>query len=149
MIEYVPLNLKPTKNTVRVDILIPTDRTRSLEKALVSAAGQTYRELEIVVIDNGTSDAARNLVADLNAPSVRYRQNERNIYLIGSIRKGTQLFSNVVSWSTIFQDDDLLGRDFVESSSPVANKLSPQVRQVANKIKHTKRLRRPKIQFLF
>ena len=110
------MNSKPTENAVRSGILIPTYKRKDfLDKSLHSVLDQTYRELEIIVIDNGSSDEIGKLITRLNDPRIRYIQNEKDIGLISSIRKGMQLFSDRVVWCTILPDDDLLDRDFIGS----------------------------------
>jgi len=101
---------------IRVGLLLPTyNRSQYLETAISSAVHQTYRDIEIVVIDNGSSDEIGKIITRLTDPRIRYIQNEKNIGLIGSIRKGMQLFSDLVSWCTILPDDDLLDREFIET----------------------------------
>lgn len=108
--------MKQAINTSCAGILIPTcDRPHYLEAALRSACEQSIRACEIIVIDNGSTDAAGSLISRVNDPRVRYIRNEQNLGLIGSIRKGMQLFSDKVSWCTILPDDDLLDRDFIGS----------------------------------
>jgi len=104
------------KNTVWVGILIPTYKRKDyLERSLHSVLKQSYRELEIIVIDNGSAGDTGQLITRLNDPRIRYIQNEHDIGLIGSIRKGMQLFSDRVTWCTILPDDDLLDREFINS----------------------------------
>jgi glycosyltransferase involved in cell wall biosynthesis len=99
---------------MKIGILIPTYKRKDfLEQSLRSVLEQTYPELEIIVIDNGSSDEIGKIVMRLTDPRIRYIQNEKNIGLIGSIRKGMQLFSDRVSWCTILPDDDLLDREFI------------------------------------
>jgi GT2 family glycosyltransferase len=102
--------------TVTIGILIPTyERARFLEQALASAITQSYRKIEIIVIDNGNDDALHNHFTQMDFPRVSYIRNEENVFLIGSVRKGIQLFSSAVTWITILPDDDLLDRDFVKA----------------------------------
>lgn len=100
----------------KVGILIPTyNRKEYLEKALTSAQGQIFRDVEIIVIDNGSSDGTDRLMATLNDPRVRYIVNSQNLGLLGSINKGVRLFSPEVAWCTILPDDDLLDDNFIAS----------------------------------
>ncbi len=97
-----------------VGILIPTyNRLPFLEKSLASALNQTCRDVEVVVIDNGSTDGTAGYMAGINDPRVRYLVNERNLGLVGSINKGIALMSAGVSWCTILCDDDLLEREYV------------------------------------
>jgi len=99
-----------------VGILIPTyNRPEFLKKTLDSVLGQSFTNLEIIVIDNGSADATKRLMAGVADSRVRYVTNEQNLGLIGSINKGMRLFSTEVNWHTILPDDDLLDHEFVES----------------------------------
>ncbi|MHB8845792.1 MAG: glycosyltransferase family 2 protein [Nitrospirota bacterium] len=97
-------------------ILIPTcDRPAYLELSLHSACSQSVNGIEIIVIDNGTSSVAENLVSLLDDPRVRYVRNETDLGLTGSIRKGVRLFTDNVRWCTILPDDDLLDHHYIRS----------------------------------
>jgi len=58
-----------------ISVVIPTfNRERHLSQCLESVCNQTYRQLEILVVDDGSTDGTRALVADWQArdPRVRY-----------------------------------------------------------------------------
>jgi GT2 family glycosyltransferase len=65
-----------------VSILIPTfDRPQYLREAINAALAQTYRDLEVLVFDNGTMEetlAVAQRAAHCD-PRVRFRRNERNL----------------------------------------------------------------------
>lgn len=97
-------------------ILIPTyNRLPFLKKSLASALSQTCRDVEVVVIDNGSTDGTAGYMAGIDDPRVRYLVNDRNLGLVGSINKGIGLMSDAVSWCTILCDDDLLDREYVSA----------------------------------
>lgn len=99
-----------------IGVLIPTyNRKAYLEEAVRSVSGQTYSNLEIIVIDNGSCDECGNLVARLKDPRIQYVHNKKNLGLLGSIRKGMKLFSSRTVWCTILPDDDLLDQAFILS----------------------------------
>jgi glycosyltransferase involved in cell wall biosynthesis len=96
-----------------VGILIPTyNRLTLLQKSLASVLDQTHQALEVVVIDNGSTDGTAAHMATLNDPRVRYVVNDQNLGLIGSINKGIGLMSEKVAWCTILCDDDLLEKEY-------------------------------------
>lgn len=99
-----------------VGILIPTyNRREFLEQALTSTVGQSYHNLAVIVIDNGSTDGTSGYMASVSDPRVRYVVNDHNLGLIGSINKGLALMPEGVEWCTVLCDDDLLDGDFVRS----------------------------------
>jgi glycosyltransferase involved in cell wall biosynthesis len=101
-------------NNIKVGILIPTfNRKIYLEKAVKSVCEQIYGNIEIIVIDNGSTDGTAEFMASRFDQRVRYVVNENNIGMIGSINKGINLFSDGVEWCTILSDDDILDKSFI------------------------------------
>lgn len=99
-----------------VGILIPTfNRREMLREALASALNQRYPDIEIIVIDNGSNDGTKEMMAAITNLRVRYVVNERNLGPIGSFNRGVRLFCPQVEWCTVLPDDDLLSPDFVAS----------------------------------
>jgi len=99
---------------MKVGVLIPTfNRKQFLSLALESVLDQLHRELEIIVIDNGSTDGTAELMAGINDPRVRYVVNDQNLGMAGSINKGIALFSNEAEWCTILGDDDILDKDCI------------------------------------
>ena len=64
----------------RVSTLIPTyNRADHVGGAVETALNQTYDDIEVVVVDDGSTDATRDVLADYaDHDSVRVRHNERN-----------------------------------------------------------------------
>ncbi len=98
-----------------VGILIPTlNRKAYLAEALHSSRSQTYNDVEIIVIDNGSTDGTAEFMKTIPDTRLHYVINEKNLGMIGSINKGITLFSDKVEWCTILSDDDLLETEFID-----------------------------------
>lgn len=101
---------------MKVGVLIPTfNREYFLAQALGSILEQTFCDLEILVIDNASSDGTSKFMTGISDPKVRYIVNENNLGMIGSINKGIRLFTDDVTWCTILGDDDLLDIGYIAS----------------------------------
>jgi len=65
-----------------VSIIIPTyNRRQLLRRALTSALSQSYTNIEVIVIDDGSQDGTNEVITQINDPRVRYlwRQENRGI----------------------------------------------------------------------
>lgn len=99
----------------KVGILIPTcRRSEFLCSSLASAVGQTYSNLQIIVIDNCPDEWTSQILKEVGDPRVSYIPNDADLRLTGSVNKGVELFDLDVTWCTVLCDDDLLAPSFIE-----------------------------------
>lgn len=98
-----------------VSIVIPTfNRADLLRIALQSALDQTYDNVQIIVLDNASSDDTASVVASFANQQIIYLRQGVNI---GLYRNWCQALDHVRSpYFSILQDDDLLQPDFVASA---------------------------------
>jgi glycosyltransferase involved in cell wall biosynthesis len=69
-------------------VLAARDAERTIEEAVASVLGQTERDLELVVVDDGSADATGNLVRALDDPRVRVVRNDEPLGLAGALNVG-------------------------------------------------------------
>lgn len=56
-----------------VSVVVPTyNREATIRRSLISVLSQTYTNLELIVVDDGSTDATVNIVSDLDDSRVRY-----------------------------------------------------------------------------
>jgi glycosyltransferase involved in cell wall biosynthesis len=66
-------------------VVIPTrNRPDVLRYALQCALAQRFDDFEVVVSDNGTSEATREVVADYHDPRIRYVKTPRPLHMVDS-----------------------------------------------------------------
>jgi glycosyltransferase involved in cell wall biosynthesis len=107
------LNQYETAESGLVSVIIPTyNRASFIEAAIRSVLAQTYTDLELIVVDDGSSDETASLVAGISDPRFRYirqpnrgRSNARNHAL--SLANGKYI--------TFLDSDDLYLPDKVQT----------------------------------
>jgi glycosyltransferase involved in cell wall biosynthesis len=91
----------------KVSILIPTyNGARYIEACLDSVLSQTYKDIEILVVDDGSTDATFEILERYAANDQRIRlvRNEHNLGLVGNWNRCIELAQG--EWiKFVFQDD--------------------------------------------
>src|SRR5712664_4480750 len=106
-----------------ISICIPTyNRAATLAKAIASAQAQTYRDLEIVVVDNHSNDGTEAMVREAASadPRIRFVRHDKNL---GMARNFSACIAEARGEHVKFLcDDDLLEPGCV---AKLADALSP------------------------
>lgn len=72
-IATAPAAASRTMREPLVSVVVPTfNRARTLRTAVESILAQSYANLEVLIVDDGSTDATPQIVAALNDPRVRY-----------------------------------------------------------------------------
>ena len=97
----------------KVSICLPTyNRAGYLRKCIRSILAQSYADLEVIVLDNASSDDTGAVVREFDDPRLQYHRNERNIGPFGNMNLGISLARG--EYICIAHDDDAYLPDFVE-----------------------------------
>src|SRR6478736_6920312 len=99
---------------------------RFLEAALDSVLNQTYSNLEIIVIDDLSTDNSRNLLETYaqKHPQIKYLPNETNLGNCAGFNRGYQLSKG--EYIIDFATDDILMPTRIAEQVAVFEKLSPE-----------------------
>jgi len=90
----------------KVSVIIPTyNRARYLLRALQSVLDQTFQDLEIVVVDDASTDETPQIVKALPDPRIRYFRHQTNMQEAGSRNTGVQ--NSVGAYIAFLDDDDV------------------------------------------
>jgi len=75
-----------------VSVCIPVYNTeRFIADAVTSALSQTYRDFEIVIVDNASTDTTPQLLAGFTDPRIRLFRNDENIGAAGNFNRAVSL----------------------------------------------------------
>lgn len=103
------------KNNPLVSIVIPThNRADLLPRALNSAMNQTYKNIEIIVCDDGSTDNTEDIVKEFlkKDSRIKYIKNEKN--LGGNITRNKGILASLGEFITMLDDDDEFVDDRIE-----------------------------------
>lgn len=96
-----------------VSVVVPTyNRADTLERAVRSVLAQTFTDLEVVVVDDGSTDATKEVVRGLDDPRVRYLHQE-NAGRCAARNRGAAVARG--HWLSFLDSDDAALPDWLES----------------------------------
>ncbi len=108
-------NKNTTMSDKLVSVIIPVYNVEKfVEQAIVSIIDQTYKHLEIIVIDDGSSDATYQIVADLAIQDSRIKlyKNERNLKIVKTLNRALSLAQG--EYIARMDGDDISALDRIE-----------------------------------
>ena len=109
-----------------ITVLLPVYNGEAyLGDAIDSILEQTYSNFELLIINDGSTDATEKIIQRYTDPRIRYIKNERNIKLIETLNKGIELVYGEYIARMDADDISLPERlqrqfDFMESNAEIA-----------------------------
>lgn len=94
-------------HTPIVSVLIPTyNRVAFLKEAIDSVCAQTFEDVEILILDNCSTDNTAELVTKYGDPRIRYIRNDSNLGMVGNHNKALEVARG--KYIYVFSDDDVM-----------------------------------------
>ena len=107
-----------------VSVIIPTyNRSRFLSKSVNSVLKQTYRNLEIIIIDDCSTDNTEFVVGQMSDSRICYIKNNKNRGIAYSLNRGIQKASG--AYIAILGDDDEWMNEKIEKQVALIKDLPP------------------------
>src|SRR5438445_9575934 len=102
----------------KVSVCIPTyNRSSYLARTVSTVLAQTFKDYELIVVDNASDDDTPQVVAALTDPRIRYYRNESNLGMVGNWNRCVQLAQ--ADYVAILHDDDLWSEHYLARVVPV------------------------------
>ncbi|GAB1540165.1 hypothetical protein NUACC21_28340 [Scytonema sp. NUACC21] len=96
-----------------VSVVIPTyNRPSYLREAIESAVNQTYKNIEIIVSDDGSAQNPQDIVESFQDPRIRFRRNTRNLGIALNVISAFKEARG--KYVASLNDDDIWNKDFLE-----------------------------------
>jgi O-antigen biosynthesis protein len=94
-----------TPNNPLVSVIIPTyNRYQFLKRAILSVVNQTYRQIEILIIDDGSTDDTREAVDSIKDARIKYFCHKKNMGPVVGRNEGVN--NSLGEFITFLDDDD-------------------------------------------
>ncbi len=108
-----------------VSVIIPVyNSEKYVDEAIHSILNQTYQNIEIIVIDDGSTDESKKVVKRIQSSKIIYVENEQNIGVSATRNKGFELANG--KYIALMDADDI----------SVPNRLERQVEFLENNSKY-------------
>jgi glycosyltransferase involved in cell wall biosynthesis len=112
------LNSARETTVPKISICIPTyNRSHLLPYAVNSVLNQTYKDFELIICDDASTDSTPDVVAQWNDPRIRYIRHPQNIKRSRNMRAGFEAAQG--EYFIKFDDDDALTSEFLEQTAAV------------------------------
>ena len=97
-----------------VSVVMATyNRATSVERAIDSVLKQTYKNIELIIIDDGSTDNTREILRKYEDTRIRIYNHESNKGVTAA--KNSGLKQILGEWFTIFDSDDEMASDAIET----------------------------------
>ncbi|MDJ1505113.1 glycosyltransferase family 2 protein [Xanthocytophaga agilis] len=105
------------QNEPLVSITLPTyNRPDYLKLAIASAINQTYKNIEIIVSDNGSPESAQPIVDSFQDSRIRFHRYDPAVSMFDNHINGFKMATG--KYVASLHDDDLWEKDFLEKMVP-------------------------------
>ncbi len=99
----------------KVSVILPTyNRAGILQKSIDSVLSQTYTDLELVIVDDGSTDNTKELVASYEDSRIRYLYTEMNRGAAAARNFGMENAAEDTEYIAFEDSDDLWHKDKLE-----------------------------------
>jgi len=108
-------------NNPLVSVIIPTfNRSELILGTIKNVLNQTWKKLEIIIIDDGTTDETKHLILSLDDKILKYNKNKNNIGCALSRLIGVQMAKG--DYIAFLDDDDEWDKNYLQNQLKIFTK---------------------------
>ncbi|GAA0469138.1 hypothetical protein GCM10008935_26210 [Alkalibacillus silvisoli] len=98
----------------KICVIIPTyNRSNIIERTIQSVLNQSYPNIEIVVVDDNSTDNTREVIENISSRRLKYYKNSENSNAAASRNKGVEISES--KYVAFLDSDDVWERDHLMS----------------------------------
>ena len=107
----------------KVSFILPAYKSQFLREAIASILAQTYRDFELIVVDDCSPQGLKSIVDEFNDPRLTYNRNETNIGgkdLVAAWNKALSYAKG--EWVVCASDDDVYHLEYLQEMMSLAER---------------------------
>jgi glycosyltransferase involved in cell wall biosynthesis len=109
-----------SNNIPFISVVIPTyNRAGLIKKTIECVLAQTYRDFEIIIIDDGSKDNTNEVAASFNNKNIRYIKHPKNLGATAARNTGIKAAGG--EWIAFLDSDDIWLNDKLEKQVKAIN----------------------------
>ena len=117
----------------KVSVCIPNyNYGRFIRDAIQSVLDQTYKDFELIIVDNCSTDNSEEVIKSFSDPRIRFYKNEKNIGFVKNLNKCLSLASG--EYISILHSDDMYLPNMLEKEAKILDS-NPNVGFVYSSVK--------------
>lgn len=121
--------MAPTELPLVSIIMAAYNRAGTLERAVSSVFNQTYPNMELIIVDDGSTDNTREVLARFNNPAIRVVYHEKNKGVTAAKNSGLNEIRG--EWFTTLDSDDEMIPEAIETMMNIPLHVDPTVTAVS------------------
>lgn len=107
----------------KVSVLLPAYKTKYLSEAISSVLAQTYKNIELIIVDDKSPDNIKGVVAQFNDERIYYYRNKTNLGAKDPVANWNRCLEYIHGeYFCLLCDDDVYDTHFVEDLVELAIK---------------------------
>ena len=101
------------ENVPKVSITLPTyNGAKYLRESIDSCLNQTHKNIELIIVDDGSTDTTQEIVKSYSDRRMQYIRNETNLGIANSLNKGFSFATgDYLTWTS---DDNMYFKNAIE-----------------------------------
>ena len=115
-----------TKDNPLISVIMPTyNRSTIAGNAAISVLQQSYNNIELIIVDDGSSDGTKDIIKALNDTRIKYIRHETNKG--GSAARNTGIKSSKGDYLSFIDDDNIWMPEILELQYKTFSNSSPDI----------------------
>lgn len=98
-----------------ISVGLPAYKTKFIEKSIKSVLNQTYKEFELIIVNDASPEDIKTIVNKFTDPRIRYFENKNNLGKNNIVENWNRVLSYAKGeYFVLFSDDDVYEPTFLE-----------------------------------